>query len=458
METVICVEVADNPPTVCDRCGKNFTNVYTLRAHKKTVHDKIKSHDCPHCSNKFTTKYKLQRHIQGVHSDTRDFHCEACGCSFKTRDMLVKHSRTHSRGLGPFKCNVCEIEFKFKSGLDHHEKLKHSRVNVIEAKEINGEVFENIRNPPRDHRRPKEKCYDQQDYKDETVFIVDEIMTEELEGEEEMLDEIIYEDFEEIEEKSDGNKEEYEIVDCKLICDTCGSFFKSKSHLKRHFDRKHGDKADFRFECAQCDKRFLLNYDLQRHMVKHDPTRRLNCPHCEKKFKTKPSLDNHIKVIHETTRKDEEKQFVCGVCNRSYFHRRHLDYHMRKHTNDRRYACDKCDMIFFYSDAVKWHRIRVHDEPPLYTCSKYTHFILLIIVIIFLFLDICLRKFIHQKTFDSHLKEHDENGSLAVTCSICFKKVSEKRHLKRHMRIHKEKSFICEICFESFQEKYQLTR
>lgn len=82
----------------------------------------------------------------------------------------------------------------------------------------------------------------------------------------------------------------------------------------------------------------------------------------------------------------------------------------------------------------------------------------LIKIIVSFFLGICSRKFIHQKTLESHLSEHDENGSLAVTCQICFKKISEKRHLKRHMRIHKEKSFICEQCNESFQEKYQLTR
>lgn len=361
METNLIEIETIKPSSVCDRCGKTFTNVYTLRAHERTVHDKIKNFDCPHCDNKYTTKYKLQRHIQGVHSDTRDFHCEMCGHSFKTRDMLVKHSRTHFRGLGPFKCAMCKQEFKFKSGLDHHEKLKHSRVIVNKAEKT--EIFDIIRIPPRG-RKPKDG-YEQ----DNDAFIVDEIMTEEIEIEEinhvDILDDIIYEDYEELEEKIE------EQVDLKLICDNCGSLFKSKSHLKRHFARTHGDKSKFKFACTQCDKKFLLNYDLQRHLIKHDATRRLNCPHCEKWFKTKPSLDNHIKIIHETDRENQEKNFTCSICNSSYFHRRHLDYHMRKHTNDRRYTCEKCDMSFLYSDAVKWHEIRVHDKPAPFTCSKY---------------------------------------------------------------------------------------
>lgn len=110
--------------SVCDQCGKRFSNVYTLSAHKKQVHDGIKSFACNICENRFATKHKLQRHFLGVHSDKRDFHCDTCGNSFKTRDMLVKHQRTHF-DKGPFSCVFCDEVFKFKSGLDHHTKLKH---------------------------------------------------------------------------------------------------------------------------------------------------------------------------------------------------------------------------------------------------------------------------------------------------------------------------------------------
>lgn len=110
--------------SICDQCGKGFSNVYTLSAHKKIVHDGVKSFGCDICEIKFATKYKLHRHFLGVHSDKRDFHCANCGHSFKTRDMLVKHQRTHFE-KGPFQCSVCDEIFKFKSGLDHHTSLKH---------------------------------------------------------------------------------------------------------------------------------------------------------------------------------------------------------------------------------------------------------------------------------------------------------------------------------------------
>lgn len=113
----------------------------------------------------------------------------------------------------------------------------------------------------------------------------------------------------------------------------------------------------------------------------------------------------------------------------------------RKHTDDRRYTCNQCDKSFLYSDAVKWHQIRVHKELAPFICS------------------LCSRKFIHEKTYESHLKDHDsKTGSLAVDCPVCNKKISEKRHLPRHIRTHLKKGFACDYCQESFKERFQLSK
>lgn len=53
--------------SVCDECGKSFTNIYTLNSHKKIVHEKIKNFTCNlnSCGKSFSTKHKLERHKQG---------------------------------------------------------------------------------------------------------------------------------------------------------------------------------------------------------------------------------------------------------------------------------------------------------------------------------------------------------------------------------------------------------
>lgn len=51
------------------------------------------------------------------------------------------------------------------------------------------------------------------------------------------------------------------------ICDTCGATLKNTSHLKRHIQRKH-QKDSHNLSCTICNSKFLLSYDLKRHMIK----------------------------------------------------------------------------------------------------------------------------------------------------------------------------------------------
>lgn len=411
--------------TVCDSCGKQFSNVYTLNAHKRQVHENKKPYECVKCNKSFSTKYKLNRHIQGIHSDVRDKFCEICGHAFKTREMLIKHHRTHFKG--PFTCHICNEIFKYKASFDHHFKIKHETKEISELKttdkvksyecKICFKVYKNfksLQNHEENHSKGSENkvkkiaskpsmqetfiCYvcnksfdHKQDFEihltsheEDLEYRIEDMIVEEssdinaiIEQESEMeyeqednldiTDRIIkqeqpheiiieachtYEDCKAavntlIKEENDSIEFEnaenqiisFQSLDIKpkqrmkkevlekIICDICGMLFMNKSHLRRHHARKHRDKSDYKYECDVCAAKFLLRYDLQRHMIKHNSVRDIECPQCKKQFKTKSSLDCHIKSIHD--RSKSEKQFVCNICSRSYFHKRHLDYHTR---------------------------------------------------------------------------------------------------------------------------------
>lgn len=241
------------------------------------------------------------------------------------------------------------------------------------------------------------------------------------------------------EKKIKSQRTKTSLMESQSVCDVCGASYKNNSHLKRHIQRKHMQDSH-RLECDVCGKKFLLNYDLRRHMVKHSSVREFSCQLCDQKFKTELTLRNHAKALHNPDLK-LERNFRCKLCGRSYFHQRHLDYHLRKHDGDHRYKCEICvpEKGFYYSDAVKWHKIRHHNEPAPFNCG------------------ICSKKFIHGKSLRTHEKEHQLSGSLAVKCEICGKSVSERRHLKRHMRGHGDKNFKC-ACGSQFKERHQLTK
>lgn len=221
------------------------------------------------------------------------------------------------------------------------------------------------------------------------------------------------------------------------VCEECGKSFKHSYHLKRHVMRKHQIDSK-KMECDICSTKFLLRYDLKRHMIKHSSNRSFKCNHCEKKFKTANYLKKHVEAVHSTA---PERNHQCQMCDRTYIHERHLIYHLRKHQNDFRHSCDLCNppQLFHYSDAVKWHKIRYHGEPAPFNC------------------EICNKKFIHEKSLKTHQEAHQKNGSLAVICPMCGKSVSEKRHLKRHIRTHDDHKFFC-ACGLSFKERHQLTK
>lgn len=56
------------------------------------------------------------------------------------------------------------------------------------------------------------------------------------------------------------------------------------------------------------------------------------------------------------------------------------------------------------------------------------------------------------------MTQHDSEGSLSVSCPVCNKRISEKRHLPRHIRTHSGKGFSCQHCNDSFKERFQLTK
>ena len=151
---------------------------------------------------------------------------------------------------------------------------------------------------------------------------------------------------------------------------------------------------------------------------------------CNRIFSDDKTLQNHIR-IHTL-----EKPFQCDKCRKSFACRTNLVSHQRTHTKEKPYQCGYCQMRFAHRYSHKNH-IKTHTNEKPYQCEQ------------------CKRRFAVKGTLDGHMKTHTKEKP--YQCQQCQKCFSVKNNLKRHMRIHtKEKPFQCDICGRSFNQRTSL--
>ena len=64
----------------CNICEKVFKGNY-LQEQIRTVHEKLKQHQCNICHESFGQKESLNRHVKSVHGNNKLFKCELCDFS-----------------------------------------------------------------------------------------------------------------------------------------------------------------------------------------------------------------------------------------------------------------------------------------------------------------------------------------------------------------------------------------
>uniref|UniRef100_A0A1A9ZQ57 C2H2-type domain-containing protein n=1 Tax=Glossina pallidipes TaxID=7398 RepID=A0A1A9ZQ57_GLOPL len=112
------------------------------------------------------------------------------------------------------------------------------------------------------------------------------------------------------------------------ICKICGNTFKGHSQLSAH-KRLHKER---RFKCANCDKSYPRQTDLNIHMHSHTGDRPYVCHICDKRFPVKVRLTYHLQR-HQGVRHS------CPYCDVVYENRNQLKSNLFKHTG-MLYRCD----------------------------------------------------------------------------------------------------------------------
>ena len=104
------------------------------------------------------------------------------------------------------------------------------------------------------------------------------------------------------------------------------------------------------FMCEECDKTFVTNNSLVRHMQIHTGRFSYYCKICRRGF----NIDTNYK-IH--MRSHEGLKYCCQYCGKSFVNKQTHDYHTSVHTGQYRFTCGNCSKGFNIKNIFEKHQL-----------------------------------------------------------------------------------------------------
>ena len=129
-----------------------------------------------------------------------------------------------------------------------------------------------------------------------------------------------------------------------VSCDVCNKLYDTPNLLIRH-SYKHLDRQ---FKCKTCDQSFHFKSKLDSHSMKHSKNQ-FYCKKCDKSFIRNSDLNAHIDT--------HGNKWKCSFpdCTKECADKRYLNTHMKVHSAELKYPCQKCKKIFRFYEQRKWH-------------------------------------------------------------------------------------------------------
>ncbi|KAL1517649.1 hypothetical protein ABEB36_001387 [Hypothenemus hampei] len=157
----------------------------------------------------------------------------------------------------------------------------------------------------------------------------------------------------------------------RYICPICGfkSSNKTSGSIKFHI-RRH--ENNFNFRCNICGKGFVGSKKLQDHLEIHTGVPKYECEVCSKKFTVKNYLNLHVRYNHKKEVFGIEEGFQCEVCGRKFTFEKSLIRHLsviHKIGKNLQVECQICGKLLANNFNLKMH-MKVHTGEKDFSCEK----------------------------------------------------------------------------------------
>ena len=145
-------------------------------------------------------------------------------------------------------------------------------------------------------------------------------------------------------------------------CLLCGRAFALKKYLSRHIQTVHGDKIH---QCTKCNKFYRSIKTFREHncpTVSDNDKEKFTCLICDKVFVKETYMKRHMKTHRNKNDATEDLVFICEICAKHFDTHRNLLRHRRMHSAQTVYSCDQCDRQFMRKDSLDSHLAVAHSH------------------------------------------------------------------------------------------------
>ncbi|XP_054238400.1 transcription factor IIIA [Indicator indicator] len=180
----------------------------------------------------------------------------------------------------------------------------------------------------------------------------------------------------------------------ECTADGCNQKFGTKSNLKKHTERKHGNQQkQYVCDFEGCNESFRKHQQLKVHQCHHtkEPPFRCSNEGCGKYFSTPSRLKRHEK-IHEgyackkencsyigktwtellKHNKESHTELVCSECNKTFKRKDYLKQHQKTHAVEREvWRCPRegCERTYTTAFNLQSHILSFHEEKKPFSCD-----------------------------------------------------------------------------------------